>query len=366
MIHITSLFSVATAESILKVGLDLATAAGLPVTSWRVDDAMNVLLKFTARILGERDANAAEIAKGGFLSTAEGDWAKVVAYEVYGVEPDEAGYARSTLTLTNVGGGRYPKEPGEFSCTSSLTNKSYHSVTAFTIDPLGTATVIVEADEPGTDSNAGVNEIDTITTPMLGVSITASTSAVTTDEQSIESLKEQARSTLGALSPNGPPDAYEYVARNSALTGTTEVTRAKAIANSSTGVVAVYVAGANGAVSGGAVTAVTNAIRLWATPLTITSTAYNATPHELDVAVVVTGDDIPAGFYAQAVNDISALCSATQIGGRLTRSDIISRLHSEAKSMGAANVSVVPSLAADVVLAASEVLVPGTVTVGSS
>src|SRR5690606_21310682 len=109
------------------------------------------------------------------------------------------------------------------------------------------------ADEAGSGSSVGADEIDELVTTFLGVEIASSTAAVGTDEPDPETIREQCRATTGALSPNGPPDAYEFVVRESSLTGVTEITRAKATGDSDTGTGDVIVASASGAVSSGSV-----------------------------------------------------------------------------------------------------------------
>src|SRR5690606_38669450 len=86
--------------------------------------------------------------------------------------------------------------------------------------------------------------------------------------------------------PNGPSDAYEFVALNSTLTGTTEPTKAASDGDNTDGTVTLYVAGASGPVSGGALTAVEDAVARWATPLCTAATVSNAT--EVEVAVEIT------------------------------------------------------------------------------
>jgi hypothetical protein len=144
----------------------------------------------------------------------------------------------------------------------------------------------IVADEAGSDSSASVGEIDTMVTTFLEVTCSNTTAAVGLDEESAESIVEGCRDKLASLSPNGPADAYDYVAKNSTLTGTTGITRSRTDADSSTGEVVLYVAGPSGAVSAADLALVATAIALWATPLCITATATNTT--NLAVAITYT------------------------------------------------------------------------------
>src|SRR5690606_29570352 len=139
---------------------------------------------------------------------------------------------------------------------------TYVNQATVTISPFAPSTVVsVVAQEAGVGGSAGVDEIDTIVSPtMTGVTITASTAAVGSDAQSDAGLREQCLATLGALSPAGPADAYEFVARNSALTGIEGVSRAKADGDNATGTVAVYVATTTAALDAPSVAAIQAAI----------------------------------------------------------------------------------------------------------
>src|SRR5262249_39771218 len=141
----------------------------------------------------------------------------------------------------------------------------------------GTLTITVIADEAGSGSSAGAGEIDTLVTTSLGVTCSNATAAVGTDEQDESVTRQQCPDKLGSLSPNGPVDAYRYVARNSALTGSTAITRVRAYPDSDTGDVLVYLAGPSGAISSADRALAETAIADWATPLCITPTVSSAT-----------------------------------------------------------------------------------------
>lgn len=365
-VSIYSLFSVATAEAILATGLEVATSLGLVPTSWRAGDPTRASFKTVAEVLASREEVQAGYIKGGFRSTAEGDWATVNAREVYGVERVEATYATSTLTVDNSGGASYEDQAeGSITFRSSLSGKTFHNVSAVTILPLATGTVVeVIADESGSDSSAAVDEIDEVVTALPGVSVTSSTQAIGVDEQQDEALGEQCDATLGALSPNGPKDAYEYVVRNSDLTGSTEITRADADGDSATGDVTVYVAGSSGPVTGAAVSAAQAAVDIWAEPITPTALVVNSTGQAIDYTMTVSGTDIPAGYAAAIESRVSSLLATVDIGGVVARSAIIAAAQSYLEEAGATDVDVVLTVpAASVSLATGYVPTPGTASI---
>jgi len=307
-VSIQTLFTVDTAERILSTGLEILQAVGVNTTSWQVDDPVRALFKFGARVLATRDLESQTFIKAGFLSSSSGSWKTLVAKEFFGVERTEAVAATSTVTLANGGGGYYEKEAGSFVVKSATSGITYHSTEDLVLasGPGTTTTVAVEADAEGTAGNAATNEIDTLVTGLLEVTITASTQAIGVDEQSEGSLDAECLDSLGALSPNGPPDAYNYVVKQEKYTGTTEITRAQTVANSSDGTVTVYVGGVAGAVTAPAVTAAQDAVEAWATPGCITPTVVNVSETATVFAFDVSGTGIPGDYEAKLTDLITA------------------------------------------------------------
>jgi hypothetical protein len=340
-VDIWDLIETQTQAEIYADALTRAVAAGLPVTSWRADDPTLVEYDYLAEALAARDGVAVEIIKAGWLSQATGDWLTVLALELYGTTREAATYAASTVTLANAGGGLYAIDAGGLIVKNTLTGKTYHSTVALSLAAGATESVAVVADEPGTDSEAGTDEIDAIVTPpLLGVSISASTPASAVDEQSDASLRTTCMGTLGMISPDGPSDAYTYVATNTALTGDVEITRAWTLDDSSTGTVAVFVAGPNGAVSGDAIALAQAAIDVWATPLCVTASVGNAIEFTQAVTFTASGNDLPADLSAAVTLVLSALYAALPINSTLALSSIYVAIHTELLRIGATNVAV--------------------------
>jgi hypothetical protein len=364
MTSIAQLYVVKTGEQLLASVLATAAGLGLPVTSWRAGDPTRATFKALSEQLATREQVTSEFVKSGFLDDATGDWLRVVASQLYGVTPTDATYAAPTVTLTNAGGGFYPVEPGDLTAKSTASGKTFHSTTGGTLSAGATLAFAFEADEAGADSSVAVNEVDELVTSLLGVTVVSSTASLAVDEQEEEAIRVQCRATLGALSPNGPPDAYEYVARNVELTGAAGVTKAHTVPDSSTGIVLVYVAGPTGPVTAPEVALVQAAIEQWATPLCMTPTVASASAVTVAVTATITGDDLPAGLAASAETAIDALFALCQIKGTVTRSAIIACLQALTVALGATNVSVsLAAPAADVTTTDSQVAVAGTVTI---
>lgn len=318
-LSVTSLFSVETAATLLDKGFAVAQALGLPVTSWRAGDPTRSLYHYMAEILGAFEGTAANYIKAGFLSSATGDWLEVLAKEVYNVDKQQATAAAAPLTLTNTGGGFYEWDAGDLTFKASVTQKTYHSTSALSLGPGESGVVSWEADEAGSDYSVAEDEIDELVTTALGVEITSSEAAVANDAQTDDSLRETCLASIGMLSPNGPADAYRFVATTSALTGTTEVTRASVVADDDTGDVTVYIAGSAAAVSDPSRVLVEDAIAEWATPLCITPTVISATAVSFALGVTVYIRDtvnMTSDAVEEAIEDaVAALAATIKIGG---------------------------------------------------
>lgn len=289
---LASLFTRETKAQIYQIGLDAAGLVGLTTTSWETGDPTRSLYHYLAAVLDSLEdvvvnyvsGVALELAAERATETGDTTWLEIAAYQLSGYEAREATYGETACTLTNSGGGVYEIEAGDLTAQNSATGATYHNVDGGTLAALGTLSLTFVADTIGSDGNAVATEIDTLVTPLgptVGgvptVAISNPAALVGVDKESASSILTGAREKLGALSPNGPRDAYNYVAKRPELTGIETITRTRSSGDSDTGDVEFYVAGASGAVSGGDVTAVEAAIAEWATPLCITPTVESAT-----------------------------------------------------------------------------------------
>ena len=379
-----------TQAAIYQAILNAATLLDLPVTSWTAGDPTRSLFYVESALIEALESVVVGYVQSGFLdyaavpvtnadgSTSTNPWLSILAYEVFGVTVPEATYATTTVTLTNAGGGQYVLDAGDLTLQNSTTGATYTSTTPITLTPVGTSgatgTVTVVANQAGGAGNAGATEIDTLVTAFLGVTCSNAAAAIGVDEQDPQTTVAQCRDKLGSLSPNGPSAAYSYVALNSALTGVTSVTQARTYPDSATGDVLVYVCGPGGAtISGGDITAVTNAILQWATPLCITPTVLSATGVTVAVTYTLTVyqsvNQTTAQVEAAVLAALEALFANQPIGGNVippASTGIMAQSMIEAAIGGVfptETVDVVVSLpAGDTTLTAGQVAALGTVT----
>lgn len=275
-----------TKATIYQLALDVATTLGLPVTSWLPGDPTRSDYHVVAEELEAVELVIANFVASGFLDHAEDFWLTLLADQVFDVQRTSAAYATCTILLTNAGGGYFNPQPGDITVKSSTSDQTYHTTDGGTLasGPGTTLELDVVADVAGSAGSASIAEINTLVTTMLSVTVSNTTAATAVDEESDQALRARCRAKLGSLSPNGPRDAYVYVATTPSLSGTPNVTRARAFADSPTGLVTLYLAGPSGAVAGADRTLVEAGIVAYATPLTITPTVLSAT----NVIVAVT------------------------------------------------------------------------------
>lgn len=310
-----------SAASIYKTALGVAESLGLPVSSWQPGDPTRSLYHLEAKLFETLEELAAGFISSGFLDYAEGAWLKILAEQVFGVTAQEATFATTSVVLTNSSKRLYVLDPGDLTFKSSANGKTYRSTTGGTLaaGPGSTLTVSVVADEAGSDSSASAGDIDELVTTLLGVTCTNPTAAIGVDEQSAASLRQQCRDKLGSLSPNGPREAYAYVARNSALTGTPNVTRTRVYSESDTGDVTLYVASASGAVTEPDRALVEAAILKWATPLCITPTVLSAESVTVNVTytlwVYKSVNKTAAEVQADVQKALQSMFASRPIGG---------------------------------------------------
>lgn len=356
-----------TKDKLFSRILDVARFVGLDVDSWRVGDPTRTLYRALAEKLETADSVQAGYARASFLDTATGDFLALRASDVYNVEVQAATFAVPTVSFRNIGGGQFVLEPGSLTVSASTTKDTFVNQERIQINPgspgspFDLADAAFVAQLAGSSGSVILNEIDTIVTPpMPGVTITGSGAAVGADAQTDESVRDACRLSLGALSPNGAFDAYEYVALNPDLTGVQGLSRAKAVGDTGDGTVTVYVAFAGSSPDGAVIAAVQAAVDIWAQPLCTDATVVAGVPRTINYSIDVT-PDLP-GALAIVQAGIDFYHAQVKFGGVLARSAVASILH---EKFGTGVVSVptvlVNSVNADLTLNANEFPLRGTV-----
>lgn len=366
-----------TADEVETAIYNALAARGAKTTAWKPGAVVRTIIAGVAIVLAAFSELAALVAAGGFLDLATEDWLTLVARYVFGVERITGTFATGIVKFTNTSGTPYSGGADDLIVQNSTTEAVYRSTGTWSIPGTGNTLIEVKAVEVGSDSTAAASEIDTMVTTLSGVTCTNQVAIVGTDAETDPELRTRCLNRTGALSPNGPKDAYGYAARNAvdedgAAIG---VTRVSAVAQGD-GTVDIYVATASGAVTGTAgnpatdLGAVALAIYEQAEPLSVQAIVASATPLSIAVTYelwIYTSAGLTEAEVEDLVEDaLEAFMSTTPIGGHLVGSDrrvyvndIIAEIDSVRDEIFLVTVSVP---AADVVVDVDEVPVLGTVT----
>lgn len=381
MSALDTLLTPMTVDEARTVIYSAIAARGVTTTSWKPGAVARTIIAGLSVVVAALSTMQSQIAKLGFLEFAEGDWLTQVAFYVYGVDRDLGTFASGTLTFDNASGAVYSGSPGDLIVSSSVTGKEYRNTASYTIGALATGVSIAfEAVEVGSDSSAGAGQIDTMVTSLTGVSVTNATALVGTDPESDATLRLRCKEKLGALSPNGPSDAYAYFARSATKADGTSagVTRVRVIPDG-TGTVAVYVATATGAVTGTigdtttALGAVDASIQDNVVPLCVTANVASVTTVPTNVTYQIwvrsTIGMTNAQVQAAIESGLETFFSTHPIGGELVDSDpgamyvdAIRAAIADALPLGSIVKLEITTPAANVALTESQVATLGTVT----
>lgn len=320
MTSISDLVIAKTKAVLYSSWLALATGLGVPVTSWEVGDPTDSLAQWVTEEIAALEVTFVDFCKSAFLDYAAADstlyeWLCIVAEQNFGYIPRVATYATCTYRLSNTTGAIYSFDIGDLTVKNMTTGATYHNTEAGTL--LGgspsVATILdlaIEADLPGAGGTSAIGEIDELVTTFGTVSGTNLTAAVGQDAEPATSIVAGCRAKLARMTNGGPKDAYVSVALDSALTGTTEATKARSTSDSVTGQVSIYVASPSGTVTAPSIALIQATVDEWAVPLCITPTVYSATAMSFNIQYSVVAYKSWGLTSVEAVAAIDAAITA--------------------------------------------------------
>lgn len=302
MISIDELLIPTTGDQQLEKMLSSLEATGLKARSWRAGGALRTILRVVADVYAAFTVSMLGFVRAGFLETATGGWLTLLAFYVYGVTRNEATFASGQLRLTNLGGGVFTLNPGEFRASSSITKKTFTNIASFTLSAGATLVIDVQAVEAGSASSATVGTVTVTETILPGVVCTNLSAIAGSDAELDPVLAQRCLDKLGTLSARGPRNAYAYAVRSAKRPdgSTVDINRLSVSSSSSTGTVTVYVASPSGAPSTLDVSYVAESIEAYARPETVTLNLLPATPVTLTASIVVWCRRVP-GLSAQDI-----------------------------------------------------------------
>lgn len=240
-----------TRQQVLESLYSVLGILGVDTTSWKPGAVLRTFFTGTAVVMAAFSRLIAYVARSGWVELAEGAWLTLAAWYIFRVQRQEATFATGQITLTNHGGGVFEIDPDELTFSSELTGKTYRNAEGFTLGPLETATIAIRATEAGASSSAPPGTITRMDTPLTGVECANERAVIGQDAETDPEVRRACYEKLGALSPNGPADAYSYVAKRATRADGTRigVTRVRLVDDGAGGV-EVICATATGQVDG--------------------------------------------------------------------------------------------------------------------
>jgi hypothetical protein len=337
--QLTTPLTRAEVESAIYAAL---AAKGVSTTSWKPGAVVRTLIFGVSVVLSAASSLQARIAESGFLALATGDWLTAVALYVYGVERDLGAFATGEVVLTNNAGGVYAGGIGDLVVQNPTSKKTYRNTAPYALGAgPGTELVVpVQADELGTASTSTPDTITSLVTTLIAVDVTNPTAIVGRDPETDQELRVRCLAKTGTLSPNGPKDAYTFVALSALRADGTAigVTRVRVIADGE-GNVTVYLGTASGAIPGTAgdpgtdLGAVQLAIDELCEPLAVTATAVGATPKEIAVTWELwlhdTVGQSQAQIEAAVALALTRYVTTSPIGGFVVSPDVVGKIFKE-------------------------------------
>lgn len=375
---------------------------GMPPLSW----LRLLALSAVPAAINTRDQVLALVARGGLKDYAEGEFLELLAIDMYGLEGGriQAAFVQTQVMVSNGSAGTY--EFGPLDQQFKAGSRVFRNVAAFKLapfnDPDGSDVAMIDviADAEGSAYNVAAGAIDTMVPAFDLMTCSNPAAASAADRENDAQLRTRCTDALGALSPGGTPQAYAEVARNTyslpdgsyiytrrpqdhpgaTSVGVTRVQVAESIPD--LGDVTVYLATPTGPPSAPIVAAIDALIMQWArpagarylgtfaavaVPINIAYTAtlrkrYGVSPADAQAFVLAA---LTAFFADEERNPLGGIVVPPSMTGALFRTELISVISQADGGPGNPQPIVnVPALTpgSDVVLAAGELAVLGTVT----
>lgn len=334
--------------------------ADFPITDWNSGGVMRTLLELETEVIddliGRSDSAIASILSQGWADLSDGDWADAVAHGLYGIDRRLGTVAAQSIVIACVAGrGPYVFTAGAASFFGT-DGKRYVTTTGGALNGGFSLSLDVSAESPGTLRGL-VNRLES---PLAGVSLVSATVKIVSGVPQLGSDDETDSSLIGrclarwpSLTEVGDTDRVEDWAR----AASTEVTRVRLDADQvNPGGVVVTVAGAGGAVSGGAVTTAQAYVDVRA-PITDYITVQNASNLTITATAIVTA---PAARLAEIKTAADAAWNAylasAQIGDKVYRAQLVKSV----MDAGAIDIQVIHlnGVGVDVTLASTQVPIP--------
>lgn len=310
--------------------LNVATALGLPATSWQDGGVARTMLAVMARTLSTLQTINAEARKGGLVGLAYGDWLTDLAQRNYNVFRNPATRASGVVNLVNSTPNAISVAAGELVVSNPLTGKTYTSTQAYASTGNDSVPVTFAADGLGPSYTSQAGQVSQVVTSLIGVTCTNPLALIGADAETDAALVERIAISFAPLSPLGAKDVYRAVLTDSVKTPTVDpINRVIVYPNYATGHVTVVVAGTGGALSAPDLVIAQSSVETWCEPQGIVADVVNASPQIISMVltVKVRGDSrTDAQIQSSVTSAAGAFVNALPIGGEIIAPDVFGRL----------------------------------------
>jgi uncharacterized phage protein gp47/JayE len=310
---------------------ELLRLSGFPTPSWHRFSLLRHSAENEPLLVEDLWERATEIAKGGFVSLAEGAWLDLAAENFFDEVRKPSLATVGKLVLSD------PNSVGPTSVTpNAITVSTPDQLLRFVVTSSGTVpaggslTVDVRAESTGARFNVPNGTIDTLVTSLPGIVVSnpaqpSSGTWITTqgaDAESDGELADRLISKWGTLGSGSNDSSYRYYALNAA----NEIRRCLAY-SPTPGSVRVVVGGVSGPVSSGALALAVAAVE-GMRPLAVSVATVNAIAN---VVTIVASLDMAPGFdgaaaQSQAIANVASYAASLDIGAKVSYEKIVQAL----------------------------------------
>lgn len=159
------------AEMLADLADPAVVTTPIPTTSWHSGSVPLALIAAQSVASADVHDSLIAVSKGGFSSTAEGDWLTLNAAEVYQNTRTAPVATIGVAKLTDSGGGPHVIAAGSLIASDGVSGHQYRNITGGTLALSGTLHLRWQALETGAEYNVGVGSVSTLVTGLAGVSI---------------------------------------------------------------------------------------------------------------------------------------------------------------------------------------------------
>lgn len=313
-----------TRDQVMAALISFLQAKGYPPTDWIEGSVQRTLVELQAAGLADLEALRLEIARGGFLDTATGDYLDLLGQSAYTLTRKQATFARQSFRLTaQAGFGPYSIQPGQL-WVGNAAGLRFNNLDGGTLPLGGTLDLEFRAESPGAAYNLPIGSGTIMFTPLPGVTVVnTGVLEAAIDKEGDAAYRERCRLRWGELGLGATRAAYE----SWALSSTPSVTKVRVLDNNprGQGTVDVVVWGEGGL--GPEAVAAADAYIQQRKPLTANVQVYAATQVNIPVTATIR---LRAGFLTQVQAEVATRLAAFQrslpIGAIVYRSALVEAL----------------------------------------